>query len=63
MLTLRDRPGTKRQNVADQIARSSAVALERPALGAGIRREEIKRPLPPLMPEPKRVEHSEGGHH
>jgi NADH-quinone oxidoreductase subunit J len=63
VLTLRERPGTKRQNIAEQIARSSAVAMERPALGAGIRREGILRPLPPPAPEPKRVEHSEGGHH
>jgi NADH-quinone oxidoreductase subunit J len=63
VLTLRDRPGTKRQNVAEQIARSSEVMMARPVLGEGIRREEILRPLPPPVKEaPKRVEH-EGGHH
>ena len=63
VLTLRDRPGTKRQNVAEQIARSSDVVMAKPALGEGIRREDILRPLPPPAKEaPKRVEH-EGGHH
>jgi NADH-quinone oxidoreductase subunit J len=63
VLTLRDRPGTKRQNVAEQIARSSEVVMAQPALGEGIRREDILRPLPPPPKEaPKRVEH-EGGHH
>jgi NADH-quinone oxidoreductase subunit J len=63
VLTLRDRPGTKRQNVAEQIARSSNVVMAQPALGEGIRREDILRPLPPPAKEaPQRVEH-EGGHH
>ncbi|WP_206928721.1 NADH-quinone oxidoreductase subunit J [Roseococcus thiosulfatophilus] len=63
VLTLRDRPGTKRQDVGAQIARSSAVAMARPELGEGIRREDILRPLPPPAKEaPKPVTH-EGGHH
>jgi NADH-quinone oxidoreductase subunit J len=63
VLTLRDRPGTRRQNVAEQVARSSAVRLAQPANGAGIRREDILRPLPPeTKPAPQRVEH-DGGHH
>jgi NADH-quinone oxidoreductase subunit J len=63
VLTLRDRPGTRRQNVPEQIARSSELEMARPALGQGIRREDILRPLPPPAKEaPKRVEH-EGGHH
>ncbi|MCU0888496.1 MAG: NADH-quinone oxidoreductase subunit J [Rubritepida sp.] len=61
VLTLRDRPGTKRQNVAEQIARSSTVAMTQPGLGQGVRREEILRPLPPPEP-PKRVQHEEGHH-
>jgi NADH-quinone oxidoreductase subunit J len=62
VLTLRDKPTARRQNVAEQIARSAEVMMAQPAIGAGIRREEILRPLPP--PEkaaPKQVEH--GGHH
>ncbi|MCX8133682.1 MAG: NADH-quinone oxidoreductase subunit J [Roseococcus sp.] len=63
VLTLRERPGTKRQNVAEQIARSSAVTMTRPAIGAGIRREEILRSLPPPEPPaPQRLE-QHGGHH
>jgi NADH-quinone oxidoreductase subunit J len=63
VLTLRERPGTKRQNVAAQIARSSAVVMAQPLPGEGIRREDILRPLPPPVREaPKPVTH-EGGHH
>jgi len=63
VLTLRDRPGTKRQDVATQIARSSKVVMAQPAQGEGIRREDILRPLPPPEREaPKPVAH-EGGHH
>ena len=63
VLTLRDRVGTKRQDPATQIARSSEVTLTRPELGQGIRREDIQRPLPPApKAAPKPVDH-EGGHH
>jgi NADH-quinone oxidoreductase subunit J len=63
VLTLRDKPTAKRQNIAEQIARSSEVVMAQPAIGAGIRREEILRPLPPPEKEkPKPVAH-EGGHH
>jgi NADH-quinone oxidoreductase subunit J len=62
VLTLRERPGTRRQKIAEQIARSSTVAMVEPELGAGIRREQILRPLPsPVKEVPKPVEH--GGHH
>ncbi|MFL1460730.1 NADH-quinone oxidoreductase subunit J [Roseococcus sp. DSY-14] len=62
VLTLRDKPAnSKRQDIAAQIARSSKLAMAQPALGAGIARGEILRPLPPA-PEPKQVAH-EGGHH
>ena len=63
VLTLRDKPAnSKRQDIAAQIARSSKLAMAQPALGAGIAREEILRPLPPQAPAPKKVAH-EGGHH
>ncbi len=63
VLTLRDKPAnSKRQDIAAQIARSSKLAMAQPALGAGIAREEILRPLPPPAPEPRKVAH-EGGHH
>jgi NADH-quinone oxidoreductase subunit J len=63
VLTLRDKPTTtKRQDIATQIARSSVLQMTQPALGQGIRREEILRPLPPPAKEaPKQVEH--GGQH
>jgi len=61
VLTLRDKPTAKRQNVADQIARSSEVMMAQPAIGAGIRREEILRPLPPPEKPAAKIEH--GGHH
>ena len=63
VLTLRDKPTARRQNIAEQIARSSEVVMAQPAIGAGINRAEILRPLPPPEPEkPKPVAH-EGGHH
>ncbi|UPY38394.1 NADH-quinone oxidoreductase subunit J [Sediminicoccus sp. KRV36] len=62
VLTLRDKPTAKRQNIAEQVARSSEVMMAQPAIGAGIRREDILRPLPPPeKPAPRQVEH--GGHH
>ena len=63
VLTLRDKPTARRQSVAGQIARSAEVVMAQPAIGQGIRREDILRPLPPPVKEeaPKHVEH--GGHH
>ena len=66
VLTLRDKPAnSRRQDIAAQIARSSELAMTRPALGAGIARTDILRPLPPPAAEPKRVQHDHGhgGHH
>jgi len=63
VLTLRDKPAnSRRQDIAAQVARSSKLSMQRPAIGQGIAREEILRPLPPAEPAPKRVSH-EGGHH
>ena len=63
VLTLRDKPTARRQNVAAQIARSAEVVMAQPALGAGIRREDILRPLPPPMRETAKPVTHEGGHH
>jgi len=47
VLTLREKTtSSRRQDIATQLARSSAVAMARPTLGEGIRREDILRPLP-----------------
>jgi len=63
VLTLRDKPTARRQDIAAQIARSAVVTMAQPLVGQGIRREDILRPLPPPGKEEpaKQVEH--GGHH
>jgi len=64
VLTHRQRPGTKRQNVAAQIARSGSISLEKVPTGAGIGELGIRRPPSPGEAAPKRVEHADhGGHH
>ncbi len=64
VLTLRDRPGTRRQNVAEQIARSGSVSLRSVPLGAGLKEIGIARPPSPEEAKPKEVEHhGHGGHH
>lgn len=65
VLTHRRRPGTKRQDVAAQIARSGSVNLEQVPTGAGIGELGIRRPTLPEAPKPKQVEHADhhGGHH
>ncbi len=64
VLTLRDRPGTRRQNVAEQIARSGSVSLRSVPLGAGLKEIGIVRPPSPEEAKPKEVEHhGHGGHH
>jgi len=63
VLTLRGRTTSKRQDIADQVARSGSVNLRRVANGAGLRDIGIERP--PAAPAPKRIEHHghEGGQH
>ncbi|MCX7932822.1 MAG: NADH-quinone oxidoreductase subunit J [Rhodovarius sp.] len=50
VLTLRDRPGTKRQDIARQIARPGRVDLIRVPTGAGIATTGILRPEPVEAP-------------
>jgi NADH-quinone oxidoreductase subunit J len=63
VLTLRDKPTAKRQNVAAQIARSGSVATRSVPIGAGLAETGIARPAVPEAPKPKQVEHHGGGHH
>ncbi|MCX7931571.1 MAG: NADH-quinone oxidoreductase subunit J [Rhodovarius sp.] len=50
VLTLRDRPGTKRQDIARQIARPGRIDLLRVPTGAGIATTGILRPEPVEAP-------------
>jgi NADH-quinone oxidoreductase subunit J len=62
VLTLRERPGTKRQSVEAQLARIGAVENFNPGLGQGVATADIlRRKLPEPPPEPQKIEH--GGHH
>ncbi|WP_137124208.1 NADH-quinone oxidoreductase subunit J [Roseomonas sp. HF4] len=62
VLTLRERPGTRRQNIAEQVARSGSVNLRSVPTGAGLKEIGILRPPSPEEEAPKQVEHH-GGHH
>jgi NADH-quinone oxidoreductase subunit J len=64
VLTHRQRPGTRRQNIAAQVARTGSVALEKVPTGAGIGTLGIRRPPAP-EPEKPAVTHDagHGGHH
>jgi NADH-quinone oxidoreductase subunit J len=66
VLTHRERPGTKRQNVAVQVARTGSISLEQVPTGAGVAALGIRRPPEP-EPEPVKVAHEDahghGGHH
>jgi NADH-quinone oxidoreductase subunit J len=63
VLTLRDRPGTRRQDIAAQVARSGSVSVRQVPLGAGLKEIGIERPPAPEDAKPKQVEHHHGGHH
>ncbi len=68
VLTLRDRPRSRRQVIADQLARSAkeSVTMVDVPLGAGIDQASILRPLPPPAPPAKEEAHAHGhggGHH
>lgn len=61
VLTLRDRPGVRRQNVGAQLARSrdQTLAVMKVAPGAGL--TVVPKPEPTHEPEP--AAHGNGGHH
>ena len=64
VLTLRDRPGTKRQDIGAQVARSGSVSVRQVPVGAGLKEIGIARPPSPEEEAPKQVEHhGHGGHH
>ncbi len=52
VLTQRDRPGTRRQNIAQQVARAGSVSLRQVPSGAGLREMGIERPPSPEKPQP-----------
>jgi NADH-quinone oxidoreductase subunit J len=62
VLTLRDRPGTRRQNVAAQIARSGSVNLRQVRSGAGLAELGIERPPAPEEKKPLAAP-ADHGHH
>jgi len=65
VLTLRDKPNSKRQNIAEQIARAGSVTNVAVPTGAGLKQLGIRRPPAPEEAAPKRIEHhhGHGGHH
>ena len=64
VLTLRDKPNSKRQNIAEQIARAGSVTNVAVPTGAGLKQLGIRRPPLPEEAAPKPIEHhGHGGHH
>ena len=64
VLTLRDKPNSKRQNIAEQIARAGSVTNVAVPTGAGLKQLGIRRPPVPEEAAPKPIEHhGHGGHH
>ena len=65
VLTLRDRPGTRRQDIAAQVSRAGSVNLQSVPTGAGLKEIGILRPPSPEEEKPRQVEHhhGHGGHH
>jgi NADH-quinone oxidoreductase subunit J len=67
VLTHRQRPGIRRQDVATQIARSGSISMEKVPVGAGIETLGIRRPpiAEEKQPAPAHAEigHGPGGHH
>jgi len=67
VLTHRERPGTKRQNVSLQVARAGSISLEAVPTGVGVKALGIRRPPQPELAEPHvarpALPHDGGGHH
>jgi NADH-quinone oxidoreductase subunit J len=63
VLTLRERPGTRRQDIAAQIARANTVALRSVPSGAGLARVGIERPVPAEEERPAAAAIAHEGHH
>lgn len=63
VLTLRDRPGTKRQDIAAQVARAGSVSVRQVPQRTGLKEIGIERPPSPEEDKPKQVEHHHGGQH
>jgi NADH-quinone oxidoreductase subunit J len=65
VLTLRDKPNSKRQNIAEQIARAGSVTNVAVPTGAGLKQLGIRRPPLPEEAALKPIEHhhGHGGHH
>ena len=64
VLTLRDKPNSKRQNITEQIARAGSVTNVAVPTGAGLKQLGIRRPPLPEEAAPKPIEHhGHGGHH
>jgi NADH-quinone oxidoreductase subunit J len=64
VLTHRDRPGTRRQNIDAQVVRAGSISLEKVPSGTGVKELGIRRPPEPEIETPK-VTHDagHGGHH
>ena len=66
VLTLRERPGTRRQDIAAQIARANTVNLRSVPSGAGLASVGIERPVPSEQERPAAAataHEGHGGHH
>ena len=66
VLTLRERPGTRRQDISAQVSRSGSISLENVPVGAGVKELGIRRPAQPEVEAPKVTHdagHGHGGHH
>jgi len=64
VLTHRERPGTRRQNIGAQVSRTGSISMEKVPTGAGIKMLGTRRPPEPEAEVPK-VTHDagHGGHH
>jgi NADH-quinone oxidoreductase subunit J len=63
VLTHRERVGTRRQVIADQVSRSGSVVLQNVAIGAGVSPGSILRPPPKDAPKAVEQHDTHGGHH